>query len=439
MGDSTLILDRISKLYSKRIELSLDRVFALLNKLDNPHERMPAVIHVAGTNGKGSIIAFMLAMLEARGRRVHSYTSPHLLSFHERIRLADGAGRSAPISEAQLVEALESVERVNAGQPITFFEFTTAVAFKVFAEHPSDVVLLEVGLGGRFDATNVVAQPRATVISPISLDHVDRLGETLGEIAFEKAGILKRNVTCIVGPQEEAALDVIEARSEAVGAPLIVAGRAFDAYEQAGRMVFQGEELLLDLPLPALVGRHQIVNAGIAIAALLAVPEFDVNETAIERGLLEVVWPGRLQRLRSDTIARLAGAQSDVWLDGGHNPAGGAALAQALADLDERVPKPVYLVVAMALHKNVQGFLVQFKDIARLAIAVSPDGYEAPLIPAEGIVEAAKTVGMRALAQPNLRAALAAIEAIDQGPKRIIICGSLYLAGEALAIDSAAT
>jgi len=284
MPTSDEILAEMKRLHPQLIDLSLGRIERLLEKLGNPHKKLPPVIHIAGTNGKGSTTAFLKAMLEAAGLRVHVYTSPHLVRFHERISLADVDGRSRPISEPNLVDLLTRVQRVNAGESITFFEITTAAAFLAFSEVPADVVLLEVGLGGRLDATNVVSHPALTIITPIALDHSDKLGDTLAEIAREKAGILKRGVPAIISQQEDEALDVIRQRALDVGAPVVAWGYHFDAYEQRGRLVFQQENILLDLPKPSLIGRHQIINAGTTVAARpSATSTFPLNEHVIGR------------------------------------------------------------------------------------------------------------------------------------------------------------
>lgn len=432
-----VILERLHHLHPQLIDLSLDRIRELLVKLGNPQDRLPTVIHVAGTNGKGSTIAFLKAILEEAGKRVHVYTSPHLVSFNERIQVPDGQGRSRPVSEDVLVRVLEAVERINDGAPMTFFEITTAAALQLFSEIPADVVLLEVGLGGRFDATNVIRSPRLSVITPVSLDHMDKLGETVALIAREKAGILKQGVPAVVAHQEAAAFDVIEAHAEAVGALLIAAGRDFDAYEQAGRMVFQGPDLLLDLPLPSLIGRHQIANAGLAVAAILSIPELGVDADAIEAGLQSAVWPARMQRLKSPAIHTAAGPNSEVWLDGGHNPAGGLAVGRVLADLDERSPKPIYLIVGMLANKDARGFLAPFAGLARRALMVPFSGDGSAQRPNE-LVQIATDLGMNAGTSRDVLSALAEIRGDSDGPKRILICGSLYLAGAVLAIEESA-
>lgn len=435
MPTSDELLDELHKLHPLMIDLSLERIERLLVKLGQPHLDLPPVIHIAGTNGKGSTTAFLRAMLEAAGRRVHVYTSPHLVRFHERIQLPGPDGRSRPISEPALVELLTRVSGINAGDSITFFEITTAAAFLAFAEHPADAVLLEVGLGGRLDTTNVVRKPALTVITPVSMDHADKLGNTIGLIAAEKAGILKPGVTGIISQQTDEAFPVIERIAAKVGAPLQAWGRDFDAYEQSGRLVFQREDRLLDLPRPGLVGRHQIVNAGTAVAAALELASLGVTVGAIEQGLVHVVWPARMQRLTAGPLVDIIGPEAELWLDGGHNPAGGEALAQTLADLDERAAKPVYLVVGMLGQKDAAGFLSPFSGIARQAIMVPVPGPSEVVRNTGELARIGLAVGLSSEPADDVPAALARIRERDPGAKRVLICGSLYLAGSVLAMQ----
>ena len=435
MPTSDELLADMKRLHPQLIDLSLERIERLLAKLGNPHERLPPVIHVAGTNGKGSTAAFLKAMIAAAGRRVHVYTSPHLVRFHERIALAALDCKTRPIGEAELVRLLQRVSEANSGEPITFFEITTAAAFLAFAETPADAVILEVGLGGRLDATNVVSRPVLSVITPIAMDHADKLGATLTEIAGEKAGILKRGVPAVVSQQEDEALEVISARASEVGAPVIAWGHHFDACEQRGRLVFQQENVLLDLPKPGLIGRHQIVNAGTAVAAALALRHLGLNEQAIGRGLTDVEWPGRMQRLRPGPLTDLARPNSELWLDGGHNPAGGQAIAQTLADLEERSSSPVYLVVGMMGQKDAPGFLSPFRGLVKEIVTVPiPGAHEASHQP-EMLAGIARELGFQASAASDVPEAIGLIEANDSQPKRILICGSLYLAGRVLALQ----
>ncbi len=445
MPTSDQLLAELKLLHPKLIDLSLGRIERLLAKLGDPHRRLPPVVHIAGTNGKGSVTAYLTAMLEAAGKRVHVYTSPHLVRFHERIQLAGADGKSRDIGERDLIDVLMRTRAVNDGDDITQFEITTAAAFLAFAEHPADVLLLEVGLGGRLDATNVVEQPALTILTPISMDHAEKLGATLPLIAAEKAGILKRGVRCVVSRQEPEVLDVIETAAQRVGARLIVFGQEFDAYEQRGRLVVQREHDLLDLASPALVGRHQFVNAGTAVAAALELDEvlaanrggfFGLDERAIERGLVEVRWPARMQRLDSGPLPRLLGAGTELWLDGGHNPAAGQVLAQTLADIEEKSSKPLTLIVGMMGLKDAAGFLTPFRGLARRVFTVPiPGAHEAPY-PADKLAEVASSCGLVAVATSGIEDALRRADKAEPGAKRIMICGSLYLAGHVLGLQA---
>jgi dihydrofolate synthase / folylpolyglutamate synthase len=431
---SDALLDRLRRLYPVTIELSLDRLRRLLAKLGDPQLKMAPVVHVAGTNGKGSICAYLAAFATAAGLRTHWYSSPHLVSFHERIRLSALPAHPAQVSEAQLVDYLTRVEQINAGDPITFFEITTAAAFLAFAEHPADLVILEVGLGGRFDATNVIDKPMLCVIAPISIDHAEYLGNTLAKIAGEKVGILKRGVKAIIAAQPDEALDTIRAVAQRVGAPLTLTGEDFDAYEQRGRLVYQNAATLLDLPKPALIGRHQIANAGTAIAAALEIP--GMSKAAIEQGLTAVQWPARMQRLSGGALSALVAAPSELWLDGGHNPAGGQALAQTLADLEDRASKPLVMIVGMMGTKDARGFLSPFATLARQIIVVPvPAFHEAPMRP-ELLAKAAADLGLPNSQSAGLQDALAMANRLVPDPKRILICGSLYLAGHVLTLEA---
>ena len=428
------LLSRMKQLHPLYMDLSLDRVERMLAELGSPHERLPAVVHIAGTNGKGSTTAFLKAMLEAAGKRVHVYTSPHLVRFNERIALA-GPNGAQPIDEDELTELLARVEKINAGQSITFFEITTAAAFLAFAEHPADYILLEVGLGGRLDTTNVVKKPALTIITPISMDHADKLGDTVEKIAAEKAGIMKRGVACVTARQLPEVDDVFEAEARRHGAHIIRWGEHFDAFAQRGRLVFQREDRLLDLPMPALLGPHQIVNGGTAVAAAL---ELGLDEKAITAGLTSARWPARMQRLGPGELTRNLRPDIEVWLDGGHNPGAGEVIARTLADLEERSPRPLALIVGLQGHKDAAGYLQPFAGLARQAIAVPVPGSLQPRMPEE-LAGIARGVGLKASAAASLQEALAAASAAAEGPLRILICGSLYLAGEVLALQDGRT
>lgn len=428
---SAAILARLLHLHPKSIDLSLDRITALLEKMGSPHLRLPPVIHVAGTNGKGSTTALMRAMLEGAGLLVHVYTSPHLQRFHERIRIA-----GALISEEELCRRLLECERVNAGEPITFFEITTTAAFCAFAGTPADVTLLEVGLGGRYDTTNAIRQAAVTVITPVDLDHQEFLGHTLAEIAGEKAGIIKPQTPLILGPQKPGAEQAILACAAELGAPVLQYGQDWMTRGENGRMVFQYTDGLLDLPLPGLPGPHQLINAGMAVAAVLSLPDFRIGSDAIAKGLQTVEWPARLQRLCGGRLESLLPAGAELWLDGGHNPAAGLALADALGGFEERRPMPLYLICGMLKTKDASGFLTPFQGLARKVYAIAIPG-EQNCLSAEALAGAARGAGLAVESAPDFEAALRAITLECGQPPRVVICGSLYLAGAVLNADAA--
>jgi dihydrofolate synthase/folylpolyglutamate synthase len=427
---SDAILARFLDLHPRKIDLSLGRIERLLAKLGHPQHRLPPTIHVAGTNGKGSTIAFMRAVLEAAGKSVHVYTSPHLVNFHERIRLGEpGGGRL--VDEERLIAALETCDKVNAGEPITIFEIITAAALYLFAENPADVLLLEVGLGGRYDATNVIERPVVTVITPVSIDHVEFLGPSIEGIALEKAGILKRNVPAVLSWQSAAAFDVIEREAQSVGAPLVVAGQDFNCYEERGRLVYEDVQGLIDLPLPRLPGHHQLENAATAIAALRQFLP-GLTAEAFEAGLLNADWPARLQRLKQGRLADMLPAGGELWLDGGHNVAGGKVLAEAMADFEEQTARPLILICGTLTTKDTGGFLASFAGLVREVIAV-PIGGEHQARSAHDVAQAARDNDMTASTADSFEAAIAGIAARSWPvPPRVLIAGSLYLAGEVL-------
>ena len=429
---SDVILERLLALHPKKIDLALDRIRRLLAALGDPQDRLPPVIHVAGTNGKGSVCAFSRAMLEAQGLRVHMHISPHLVRFHERIRLAGDL-----IGEEELCDTLIEVERVNDGAPITFFEITAAAMFLSFARHPADAVVLEVGLGGTFDATNVVKRSAMTVIQPVGLDHLEFLGNDLAGIAREKAGIIKKGSPLVVGPQDDAALNEILSRADRLSVSAFVFNQDFAARQEHGRMVYEDGDGLLDLPLPKLIGRHQIENAGVAIAALRHARKSWGHDAAIERGLATVDWPGRLQRLHQGPLVEAAPKGAEIWLDGGHNPHCAAAVSRAIADLEERGERPLYLICGMLRTKDAVGFLNAFRGLARHVVTVEIPGEPASL-GAGALYDAAREAGLDAAPGEDLEDAMLQIAArthMDRGeaPPRVLICGSLYLAGRVLA------
>jgi dihydrofolate synthase/folylpolyglutamate synthase len=415
---SDIILDRLMSLHPKVIDLVLDRVWRLLTALDNPQTKLPPVIHIAGTNGKGSTQAMIRAGLEGAGKSVHAYTSPHLARFHERIRLAGEL-----ISEDALQEILEECERANGGEAITYFEITTVAGLLAFSRTPADYTLLEVGLGGRLDATNVIAHPALTVITPISIDHTQFLGDTIEAIAFEKAGIIKRGVPCVVGPQTEAAMEVIERQAMRLGAPLLACGQHWHVTEEHGRLIYQDETGLRDLPLPNLIGKHQVENAGMAIAALR---HLQMGDAALEDAVTEAQWPARMQRLKAGPLIDAAQG-GEIWLDGGHNPAAGLALAETL----DRLPKrSTFLICGMLNTKDIAGYLRPLARHAEHLIAVSIPG-ESATLSADETAKIAQDVGMQADRSASVLEAVQRITA--QNPQaRILICGSLYLAGNVL-------
>ncbi len=429
MNSSDEILERLLGLHPKLIDLSLGRIERLLYALGNPHLHLPPVIHIAGTNGKGSTLAFLRAMLEAAGKRVHVYTSPHLVLFHERILLA--GENPAPIAETELAQILRHCEEVNNGAPITFFEITTAAAFYAFSKTPADYVLLETGLGGRFDATNLVPDPALTLITSISYDHQEFLGDTLAKIAFEKAGIIKAGTACITGPQDGESLRVIEKQAASLSAPLLVHGSDWQIFEQHGRLVYQDSSGLLDLPLPAMSGRYQVENAGLAIAALRALNPAGLNEEHMAKGLRSASWPARMQRLQQGKLPVLVRNDTEIWLDGGHNPAAAQALSIAMGELEERSPKPLCLILAMMNTKDRAGFLAPFAAIAAMSIVITiPDEPNAATI--DELLADARSQGLEAYPAKSLAAALKFCDEKFQTPPRILITGSLYLAGHVL-------
>ena len=432
---SDAVLKRLLALHPKKIDLALDRILRLLHELGDPHLKLPPVIHVAGTNGKGSCCAFLRAMLEAQGLRVHTHTSPHLVHFHERIRL-----NGKLISEEALVSLLEEVEAVNNGREITFFEITGAAMFLAFARQPADAVVLEVGLGGKYDATNVVPNPVMTVIQPVGMDHREFLGDDLGGIAAEKAGIIKKGSPLVLGPQTPVPHKVILQQADRLGVPVFEFGQDFASRQEHGRMVYEDQEGLLDLPLPKLVGRHQIENAGVAIAALRHAGRNWGRDDAVEAGLSTVDWPARLQRLHKGPLIDTAPKGAEIWLDGGHNPHGAEALSRAIADLEEHGERPLYMICGMLANKDVQGYLQAFNGLVRQVVTVAIPG-EVGSMGAGALYDAARRVGLDAAPAEDLDDAMLQVHAWsrldeNEAPPRILICGSLYLAGVVLRENS---
>ncbi len=416
--NSDVILDRMMALHPKIIDLTLDRVWRLLAALDNPQGKLPPVIHIAGTNGKGSTQAMIRAGLNGAGLSAHAYTSPHLARFHERIRVAD-----ALISEADLTAVLDECYVANNGENITYFEITTVAGLLAFARAQADYTLLEVGLGGRLDATNVIDEPVISVITPISIDHEQFLGDTLTKIATEKAGIIKRGVPVVVGPQPEEAMDVIEAVAMRLGAPLIAHGQHWHVSCENGRLIYQDETGLCDLPMPNLLGTHQVQNAGAALAVLR---HLNLGEAAYDSAVTQAEWPARMQRLKTGPLVEAA-PEAELWLDGGHNAAAGDAIADLLGSLPKR---PTHLICGMLNTKDVTGYLRPLAEQAESLTAVSIPG-EANTLPADATAEAATAVHLSSTTADSVAEALRAIIATTP-QARVLICGSLYLAGNIL-------
>ena len=423
MSRTDAILKRLTTLYPKFMDLGLDRQWRLLAQLGNPQDRLPPVIHVAGTNAKGSTIAYLRAMLEAAGKRVHVYTSPHLVRFNERIRLAGKL-----VSTRRVNDALEAVERINAGQPITQFEITTSAALKLFAETPADYLLLEVGLGGDFDSTNVINHPLGTIITPVDFDHQKWLGYSIAEIASHKAGILKRGAPAVIGRQRDEGLAAIERVAARLRVTPFVQGRDYDSYAQDGRLIYQDEAGLIDLPPPALIGHHQFDNAGIAIAAVRHF-NLPVSEAEIAAGLRSVIWPARIQPLKGK-LRDLLPRSSELWLDGAHNAHGAAALAVSLEEMNAARPKPLILIVGMMNTREPADFLKSFVPMAPRVLALTIPG-EPNAHPAGHIAEAAMAAGLSARTHRSVESALR--DAAGTPGARVVICGSLYLGGDVLA------
>lgn len=423
MSRTDAILKRLTQLYPRFMDLELTRERRLLAQLGHPEQRLPPVIHVAGTNGKGSTVAYLRAFLEAAGKRVHVFTSPHLVRFNERIRIAGKL-----VDSRRLNATLEEVEAINAGQPITQFEITTSAAFKLFAETPADYLLLEVGMGGTYDSTNVIDDPLGVIITPVDLDHQAYLGDTVAKIAVSKAGILKPGRPAVIGRQLDEGLAVIERAAAKLRAPLFVQGRDYDGYPQNARLIYQDESGLLDLPPPALAGHHQFDNAALAIAAVRHF-RLPVSDAQIAAGLRSVTWPARLQPL-SGRLRDMLPAGSELWLDGSHNAHGAAALALSLEEMQARRALPLALIVGI-MNTRPPGdffapFVPQHPRVFALAIPGEPNAH-----PAEAIAAGATANGLEVTTRASVITALRSAAQI--GPARVVICGSLYLAGDVLA------
>lgn len=427
-------IDRLLSLHPKGYDLSLDRITRLLDRLGNPQERLPPVIHIAGTNGKGSAAAFSRALLEAAGYRVHVHTSPHLVNWHERYRMAaPGGGRL--VEDAMLADAVARVAEANRGETITVFEILTAVTFVLFSEHSADAAIVEVGLGGRFDATNVMRNPAVSVIMPVSVDHEAFLGDRVELIAAEKAGIIKRGRPVVIGSQEsDTAQEVLVEAAERLGAPMLIYGQDFLAYEENGRMIYQDEQGLMDLSPPRLPGRHQFANAAAAIAAVKRAG-FNLTHAAADKAMTSVEWPGRMQRLTQGRLVELAPPGAEVWLDGGHNPGAGIVVAEALAEQEERFARPLFLITGMINTKDQTGYFRAFKGIARHVFTITIKASDAG-VPNTELALRAQDAGLSAEPVDSVANALMLLrDTWDAGEiaPRILIGGSLYFAGEVLA------
>ncbi len=423
-------LDALSRLHPKKIDLGLERIERVLKKLGNPHLRLPPTVHIAGTNGKGSTTAFLRAMAEAEGLKVHVYTSPHLVHFRERIVIA-----SEQINDETLIDVLARVREANADQPLSFFEATTAAAFLAFSEHAADLCILEVGLGGRYDATNVIDMPAVAGITPIALDHAEFLGRDIAGIAREKAGIFKFNGVAISGPQTDLVEAVLEAEANKMNIQFTQWGQGFRAYKQQGGLVFETENQVMDLPAPGLVGDHQYMNAGLAIALAR---HMQISDDAIAKGLENVHWPARMQNLTNGPLAeKIQNIGGELWLDGGHNPHAAKAIAAVTADLEARNPRPLVLITGMLANKDVGGFLDSYAGLAAHIIAVDIPGHAS--LAAETLAELAGARGISSYMADSVDEAVEMATKMGDGetiPPRVLICGSLYLSGVVLRDNS---
>ena len=427
-------IERLLGIYPRGFDLSLDRIARLLDDLGRPQDRMPPIIHIAGTNGKGSATAFSRALIEAAGLSAHVHTSPHLVRWHERYRIGVPGGSGRLVSDDKLLDAVLRAEKANAGQAITVFELLTAVIFILFSEHPADAAIIEVGLGGEFDATNVIANPAVSLIMPVALDHQTWLGNTITDIAKAKAGIIKKGRPVVIGRQDEqAALDLLTETAYRANSPTQTYGQDYLAFEENGRLVYQDQDGLMDLPLPALLGRHQYSNAAAAIRAVKSAG-FKLTEEIVATAMKSVSWPARLQRLKSGDLIPFAPIGAEVWLDGGHNPHGGRAVAEAMAAFEERDSRPLYLITGMINTKDPKGYFEAFHGLARKVYTVAIRNSDAGLDPVVLANDAAEA-GLDARPASSAAAALSEISADigeNETPPRILIGGSLYFAGNIL-------
>ncbi|WP_341760174.1 folylpolyglutamate synthase/dihydrofolate synthase family protein [Candidatus Endowatersipora endosymbiont of Watersipora subatra] len=424
--------------HPKGYDLNLQRISVLLEKLGNPQERIPPVIHVAGTNGKGSTIAFMRSILEANGLAVHVHTSPHIFSWHERYRIGQYKGKGKFVDDEKLSIAIDKVAAANGNQNITVFEILVAVMFILFSENPADVSLVEVGLGGRLDATNVIHNPAITVITPISFDHEALLGEKLSEIAFSKAGIIKNNVPVIVSAQKDEVIKIIEQQASYRLAPIQIMNQNYLGLEKNGQLIYQDKKEFLSLPLPRMYGSHQISNATVAISAVRALSHkvgFSLTQKALERGILEAEWLGRMQRIKQGPLINMFPQGSEVWLDGGHNPGAAKVIADFMKELEKKERKKLILICGMLKTKDASGYFNEFKCLAKEVLTVSIKSRTSSYN-AEELSRIAYKCGLKTLPFPSLYDAMLFIKNHTKREKsRILICGSLYLVNNTMTLN----
>ncbi len=427
---SDALINKLSEIHPKGFDLSLDRISDLLEKLGRPQDKLPPVIHVAGTNGKGSTLAFTRAILEAQGYKVHVHTSPHLVNWHERYRLA-----GTLVSDDVLADAIQRVADANDNKPITVFELLSAVMFVLFSEHEADFALVEVGLGGRFDATNVIPKPLVCAIAPVALDHQAYLGDTIEKIAFEKAGIIKHKVPVAVGCQQDEARKTIEEVARKNGSSIVIAGQDFDAYRDATGFVYQDEDGLLDLPLPKLSGEHQLDNAALAMAAI-RLAQIKISPEAFAEGMLNVTWPGRLEKLPVGKISEMLSPDADIWIDGGHNPSAGEAISSELQRQNAGTQRKTLMICGMINTKEPFGYFKPFEkldaEVFAIPVAMSEAG-----IPPEELAKVAKSAGLKTQSFASLEdAIMEASQYLKETPDmRVLFCGSLYMVGEVLDLN----
>lgn len=432
MSDIESVLARIANRRPVIIDLSLDRIRAALSRLGHPQRKLPPIFHVAGTNGKGSTVAFIRAILEAAGHSVHVYTSPHLVRFNERIV---AAGKE--IDDAVLIDALERTDAAMGDDMLTYFETTTCAALLAFSETPADYAVIEVGLGGRLDATNVFDEVAAAVVTPVDLDHQQFLGDKLAGVAAEKAGIFRRGAPAVISPQSPEAMAALQDCARKTGADIFAFGEQWNVWSEHGRLIYQDNDGLCDLDPPRLPGAHQIENAGTAVAAIRAAG-LKLDDNILSKGLSAAQWRARLQRLTAGPLIEAAreafGEDIEIWLDGGHNPHAGRAVARAMADLEARHSKPLVMISGMQANKDAIGYFAPFHGLATrvYCVAARHDGVMTPA----NVAKAAQSAGLDAKECSSVEEAVRRAAAESKEPPRLLISGSLYLAGEVLRDNS---